>query len=67
MKYRITRRVDLVVGSQTYLVDAENPKDALDKYDRGESEWEADELEIQSFEGKPEVEEVEVEPPQKPA
>lgn len=57
MKYRISYEVDRVVGTQHYLVEAKNEKQALEKHAKGESEWECDELEIQSFKGRPEVKE----------
>ncbi len=56
MKFRIYQEVDLVVGNQIYTVDAKDEKEALEKHNRGESEWERDELEVQSFQGSPLIE-----------
>lgn len=57
MKYRLTCAVTSAHGAQTFTVEASSPAEAIAKHKRGESDFEAEEVEVMGL-GEPDVEEV---------
>ena len=62
MRYRLTFPITSTHGSQTFTVEASSPQEAKQKHTDGESEFEAEEVDVMSL-GEPDVEEIEPESP----
>jgi hypothetical protein len=56
-QYRLIYEVTSVHGVQSYLVEAENEEDALEKHNNGKSDFEGEELEVTDLEESPTIEE----------